>query len=100
MEQQARKAPSPTGQVGEVLNLLRQHAKSGKPLYSLTLTGNYSIPEAASRIHELRGMGFNIISVIHPAVYFRGKERRRVAQYVLGTPEWPRPGYGKVEEAA
>jgi hypothetical protein len=69
--------------------LIRQH----QPILSFLLTAEHAIPEAAARIHNLRGMGFNILTTIHPTVTFRGVDRRNVASYSLGTPEWPRPGF-------
>jgi hypothetical protein len=81
--------PTSTGQRGQVLNLIRQH----QPLLSLRLTADYAIPEAAARVHDLRAAGWNILTTIHPTVVFRGVERRNVATYSLGTPEWPRPGF-------
>lgn len=78
-----------TGQLGKVLNLIHRH----QPLLSLRLTADYAIPEAAARVHDLRAAGLNVLTTIHPAVIFRGVERRNVAGYSLGTPEWPRPGF-------
>ena len=82
-------APVTTGQCGQVLNLIRQH----QPLLSLVLTADHAIPEAAARVHDLRAAGWNILTTIHPVVIFRGVERRNVASYSLGVPEWPRPGF-------
>lgn len=76
--------PIVTGQCAEVLSLIRQHS----PILSLELTANHAIPETAARIHDLRAMGFNIITTVHDEVVFRGKPRRRVASYSLGIPEW------------
>jgi len=84
-----RTPPASTGQCGQVLNLIRQH----QPLLSLRLTADYAIPEAAARVHDLRAAGWNILTTIHPVVVFRGVERRNVASYSLGRPEWPRPGF-------
>lgn len=84
-----RKPPIVTGQCAQVLALVRQE----QPILSLHLTAEHAIPEAAARIHDLRGMGFNILTTIHSTIVFRGVERRKVASYALGTPEWPRPGY-------
>jgi hypothetical protein len=81
--------PMVTGQGGQVLHLIRQH----QPIISLRLTADYAIPEAAARVHDLRAAGWNIFTTIHPTVIFRGVERRNVASYSLGTPEWPRPGF-------
>jgi len=77
------------GQRAEVLHLIRSH----QPLLSLTLTADYAIPEAAARVHDLRALGFNIITTIEPEVVFRGAIRRNVASYSLGTPEWPHPDF-------
>ena len=77
---QHSKAPASTGQCAQVLNLIRQH----QPLLSLVLTADYAIPEAA---------GWNVRTEIRPVVLFRGVERRNVAAYSLGVPEWPAPGY-------
>jgi hypothetical protein len=81
--------PMVTGQCAQVFNLISQH----QPIWSLTLTADYAIPEAAARVHNLRAMGFNILTTIHPTVIFRGVERHNVASYSLGTPAWPRPGF-------
>lgn len=81
--------PVPTGQCAKVYYLIREL----QPVVSLTITADYAIPECAARIHDLRAMGFNILTTILPRVIFRGVERRNVASYSLGTPEWPRPGY-------
>lgn len=88
-----RKPPLLTGQRAELMQILREYTRRNVPLYSLILTGEFSIPETAARVHELRGMGFNVMPVIHPEIIYKGRVRRRVAQYVLGTPEWPRPGF-------
>lgn len=82
-------APGVTGQCAQVLNLIRQQ----QPVLSFTLTADHAIPEAAARIHDLRAMGFNILTTIRPAVEYRGVVRRNVALYSFGTPEWPRPGF-------
>lgn len=79
--------PTVTGQCAEVLDLIRRH----QPILSLTLTADHAIPEAAARVHDLRGMGFNVITVIHAVVQFRGRVRRGVASYSLGSPEWSKP---------
>ncbi len=84
-----RTPPVSTGQCAKVLNLIRQH----QPLLSLVLTADLAIPEAAARVHDLRAAGWNILTTIRPVVVFRGAERRNIAAYSLGTPEWPAPGY-------
>ena len=84
-----RTPPVTTGQVGQVYGLIKNHPG----IWSLTMTADHAIPEAAARVHDLRAMGFNILTTIHPTVIFRGVERRNVASYSLGTPEWPRPGF-------
>lgn len=81
--------PTVTGQRGRVLSLV----KHNPGILSLKMTADFAIPEAAARIHDLRCMGFNIITTIHPRVIFRGVERRNVASYALGVPAWPAPGY-------
>ncbi|MCB1659778.1 MAG: helix-turn-helix domain-containing protein [Moraxellaceae bacterium] len=81
--------PPVTGQCLQVLSLLRQHGS----LLSLTLTADYAIPETAARIHDLRAKGFNVITTIKEQVIFRGCVRKRVANYSLGTPEWPSPDF-------
>ena len=83
------KPPIVTGQCAEVLSLLRQH----QPLLSFVLTADHAIPEAAARVHNLRAMGFNILTTILPEVQYRGVIRRKAAFYSLGSPEWPRPGF-------
>lgn len=86
-------APMVTGQCGQVLGLIREL----QPVLSLTLTADRAIPETAARVHDLRCMGFNILTTIHPAVEFRGVIRRNVASYSLGSPEWPQPGFPRSE---
>ena len=81
--------PIVSGQCAQVLNLIRRH----QPILSLTMTADHAIPEAAARVHDLRAMGFNVLTTIHSSVIFRGVERRNVASYSLGTPEWPAPGF-------
>ena len=83
------KSPIVTGQCAEVLALIRQH----QPVLSFVLTADHAIPEAAARVHDLRAMGFNIVTMIVPEVQFRGRIRRNVARYSLATPEWPAPGF-------
>ena len=55
--------PIVSGQCAQVLNVIRRH----QPILSLT--------------------------TIHSSMSFRGVERRNVASYSLGTPEWPAPGF-------
>lgn len=81
--------PIVSGQCAQVLELIRRH----QPLLSLELTANHAIPEAAARVHDLRSLGFNVITTIVPEIIFRGVTRRKVAKYSLGTPEWPRPEF-------
>ncbi len=75
--------PIVSGQTAEVLSLIRQH----QPILSFVLTADYAIPEAAARVHDLRELGFNIITHIKFGVMFRGRLRRKAAYYSLGTPE-------------
>lgn len=84
-----RTPPKPTGQCAQVLRLI----ETNPGIRSLEITADRAIPEAAARIHDLRCMGFNIITTIHPLVVFRGVERRNVASYHLASPRWPRPGF-------
>lgn len=88
------KTPQVTGQCAEVLALIRQH----QPLLSFVLTADHAIPEAAARVHDLRSMGFNIVTRIAGKVTFRGCTRRNAAFYSLGSPEWPCPGFLDGEE--
>lgn len=88
--------PIVTGQCAEVLGLIRQF----QPLLSFVLTADHAIPEAAARVHNLRAMGFNILTTILPEVEFRGVIRRNAALYSLGSPEWPRPGFFENEEVS
>lgn len=84
-----RTKPVPTGQCAKVYYLIREL----QPVVSFDISIGHAIPELAARVHDLRAMGFNIFTTILPRVIFRGVERRNVASYSLGTPEWPRPGY-------
>lgn len=88
-----RKPPLVTGQCSQVLNLIDEL----RPVVSLVMTADHAIPEAAARVHNLRAMGFNILTTIRPTVIFREAERHNVASYSLGTPEWPRPGFFEAE---
>ncbi len=83
------KAPIVNGQCAEVLNLIRQH----QPILSFVLTADHAIPEAAARVHDLRAMGYNVITQIQSKVVFRGALRRKAARYSMGTPEWPAPDF-------
>lgn len=84
-----RTKPVPTGQCGQVLNLIREF----QPVASFDISIGHAIPELAARVHDLRAMGFNVVTTILPRVMFRGAERRNVASYSMGSPEWPRPGF-------
>lgn len=83
--------PPVSGQCAEVLELLHREGS----VLSFHMTAELAIPEAAARIHNLRGMGFNIITTLLPKVEFRGRIRRNVALYSLGVPCWPAPGFLK-----
>ena len=83
------KPPAVTGQCAEVLELLRTEGA----VLSFRMTAELAIPEAAARVHDLRGMGFNVLTTILPKVEFRGRIRRNVARYSLGVPHWPAPGF-------
>lgn len=80
--------PVVSGQCAEVLELIRKH----QPILSFVMTADHAIPEAAARVHDLRAMGFNIITTRSDAE-FRGIVRRSAASYSIGVPEWPRPGF-------
>lgn len=80
--------PTVTGQCAQVLELIRDH----QPVLSFVMTADHAIPEAAARVHDLRAMGFNIITTRSDA-QFRGSVRRNAASYSIGVPEWPRPGF-------
>lgn len=84
-----RTPPTSTGQCGQVLNLIREL----QPVVSFDISISHAIPELAARVHELRNAGWNVVTTIRPVVLFRGVERKNVALYSLGTPEWPRPGF-------
>ena len=81
--------PAVTGQCAEVLELLRAEGA----VLSFRMTAELAIPEAAARVHDLRGMGFHVQTTILPEVEFRGRIRRNVALYSLGVPSWPAPGF-------
>lgn len=87
--QSDRTPPMVTGQCAQVLNAVR----NDPGIISLVITADMAIPECAARIHDLRSAGWNILTTIHPTVIFRGVERRNVASYSFGTPEWPAPGF-------
>lgn len=89
------KPPIVTGQCAEVLEILRVNSS----VLSFVLTADLAIPEAASRIHDLRALGFNILTQIEPEIVFRNRIRRKVARYSLGTPAWPRADYLAKEAA-
>ena len=73
----------------QVLELI----SANQPLLSFEMTANCAIPGTFARIHELREMGFNIITQIVQTVVFRGQVRRRVAKYSIGSPAWPSPEF-------
>lgn len=76
-----------TGQCAQVPALIREH----QPLLSLELTANHAIPETAARVHDLRAMGWNIITTILPSVIFRGVERRNRVARIRSEVEWIPP---------
>ena len=82
------KPPCVTGQHAEILSLLRK-----RPTLSLELKLRHAITESGARIHELRDLGFDIATITQELVIFDGREHKRIALYVLGNPEWPRPGF-------
>lgn len=88
-QREDRTPPTPTGQRGQVFSLIEQNPG----ILSLTMTADHAIPEAASRVHDLRAMGYDVITTIHQTVFFRGRERHNIAGYSLGSPAWPRPGF-------
>ena len=88
--------PIVTGQCAEVYGLIRQL----QPVVSFVLNADHAIPETAARVHNLRAMGFNIVTTILPEVEFRGVIRRKAALYSLGSPEWPRPGFFENNEVS
>lgn len=90
-----KQAPVVTGQRGRVLEILRQ----GKPILNVALKQEYGITESNARLFELRQLGYNITTIIHTAVYYKGRTRRHAAEYLLLSPEWPAPGFLKQEEA-
>jgi len=81
--------PAISGQCAEVMELMQAE----RSVLSFRMTAELAIPEAAARIHDLRAMGFHIITTILPEVEFRGRIRRNVALYSLGVPSWPAPGW-------
>ena len=81
--------PTVTGQCALVLDLIREH----QPFLSFRGTADFAVPEFAARVHDLRAMGFYIITTIKQQVIFRERVRRKAALYSLGTPEWPAPGF-------
>lgn len=81
------KPRDPEGQAGQVLSLIRDEG----PFLSLRGTADFAIPEFAARVHDLRAAGWNIVTMIIRRVTFRGVERRNVAAYSLGSPEWVPP---------
>lgn len=85
--------PTVSGQCSQVLELIRRH----QPLLSLELTANHAIPEAGARVHDMRSIGFNIVTTIIPEIVFRGVTRRKVAKYSLGAPEWHRPEFTQTD---
>lgn len=81
--------PIVTGQSAQALSLIRQY----QPFLSFRATADFAIPEFAARVHDLRAMGYNVVTRIVPEIMFRGAIRRRAALYSMGVPEWPRPGF-------
>ena len=81
------KPHDPNEQAELVLRLIGERG----PVLSLELTANRAIREAAARVHDLRALGWNVITVKNPGVIFWGVERRNVASYSLGSTEWVPP---------
>lgn len=88
-----RNPPVLRGQCAQVVELIKQC----QPFLSSHLTADHAIPEAAARGHDLRSMGFNIITTMVPEVAFRGRTRKNVALYSLGSPQWRPPKLSKGE---
>lgn len=90
-----KQAPVVTGQRGKVLDILRQR----KPVLNIALKQEHGITESNARICELRQLGFNIVSIHHKQMLYKGRIRRHVVEYLLLSPEWPAPGFLEQEEA-
>ena len=78
--------PTVTGQLAQVLNILRQG-----PVSSLVFAYEHKIMRSSARILELRQKGFNITTQIRQHVQYHGHIYKNTATYALGRPEWSPP---------
>lgn len=70
--------------------------KSRNPVsqsHGLNSHGHSTTPIVTGQRAEVLALGFNVQRQIIASVMFRGRERRNVAAYSMGVPEWPRPGW-------
>ena len=77
------KPPALTGQHAQVLKVLQE---AREPLLSLSLQRQF--PQIGARVHELRVMGFNIMSIKQKPIVFDGVRRIGCVAYALATPNW------------
>lgn len=77
------KPPILSGQHKQIIVLLKE---SREPILSLRLQRQF--PQVGARVHELRSVGFNIISVRQKPLLFDGMRRVGCVAYVLGAPHW------------
>ena len=77
------KPPLLSGQHAQVLKVLQE---AREPILSLKL--QRAFPQVGARVHELRAMGFNIMSIKQKPLLFDGARRIGCVSYVLGLPNW------------
>lgn len=77
------KPPSLSGQHKQIIVLLKE---AREPLLSLAL--QRAFPQIGARVHELRNMGFNIVSIKQKPLLFDGMRRVGCVSYALATPNW------------
>ena len=77
------KPPALSGQHKQIIALLKE---AREPILSLKLQRKF--PQCGARIHELRNMGFNIVSVRQKPLLWEGVRRVGCVSYVLGAPHW------------
>lgn len=77
------KPPTLGGQHKQIIVLLKE---AREPILSLSLQRKF--PQCGARIHELRNMGFNIMSLKQEPLIFDGVRRVGCVSYVLASPAW------------
>lgn len=77
------KPPALAGQHKQIIVMLQE---AREPILSLSLQRQF--PQIGARVHELRAMGFNIMSIKQNPIVFDGVRRIGCVSYILGVPNW------------